>query len=83
MLPLHRSPFVSGFRLMLVKAVCKFIQKDQTLADQAILVLLKYWPKVDPTKEISCLNELETILDNLKNIGPIVEIRHYIVAQVV
>ena len=64
---------------MLVKAVCKFIQKDQTLTDQAILILLKYWPKVDPIKEVNCLNELETIFDQLKTIAPIIEIRYFII----
>ena len=44
--------------------------------------MLKYWPKIDPTKEVSCLNELETILDTLKNISPIIDIRHYLVSKV-
>ena len=48
-----------------------------------MLVLLKYWPKVDPIKEVSCLTELETIFDNLKNIGPLIEIRTFIITQVV
>ena len=33
LLPLHRSPFIGFFRPQLIKAICKFIQKDETLAD--------------------------------------------------
>ena len=82
LLPLHRSPCIGSFRSQLIKAICKFIQKDQSLADQAILIVLKYWPKIDTSKEISSLHELETILDTLRSISPIIEIRHYLVSKV-
>ena len=45
-------------------------------------MLIKYWPKIDPTKEISSLNELESILDTLKSITPIIEVRNYLVSKV-
>ena len=45
-------------------------------------MLIKYWPKVDPGKEVSCLNDLEAVLDTLKSISPIIEVRHYLVSKV-
>ena len=66
----------------MIKVICKFIQKDQSLAEQAILVVIKYWPRIDSSKEIGCLQEIETILDNLQDITPLIEIRHYLVTRV-
>ena len=44
---------------------------------------MKYWPRVDSQKEIDSLSELETILDCLTSISPIIEIRQYLVSRVI
>ena len=78
LLPLHRSRNLSQFRQQLVKAVTKFILKDQSLAEDAILTCLKYWPLIDPHKEVSSLTELESIFNILKSIDPLLPIGHYL-----
>ena len=60
--------FIGNFRQNLVKAISCFILKDESLAEQAILTCLKYWPLVDPTNEVASLIEIETILNLLKSI---------------
>ena len=52
------------------------------LADQAILALIKFWPQVDPHKEICSLTEIETILNLLKSIEPLIEIRCFLVKRI-
>ena len=51
--------------------------KDETLADRAILSCLKYWPKVDPHKEVGSLVELDSIIGLLHSIEPLIAIRRY------
>jgi len=55
LLPMHRHRNLSQFRPQLVKAISKFIMKDESLADLAILTLIKYWPLIDPHKEVASL----------------------------
>ena len=45
------------------------------IAELAILACLKYWPKVDPHKEISFLNELDYIFNLVKDCTCFVDIR--------
>ena len=78
---MHRHRNLNQFRQSLIKAISKFIMKDERLADQAILSCLKYWPKVDPHKEVCTLSELETVLNLLHSIEPLVEIRHHLIKQ--
>jgi serine/threonine-protein phosphatase 2A regulatory subunit B' len=51
------------------------------MAEQAILSCLKYWPKVDPHKEVSTLAELESILNLLRSIEPLIEIRFHLLKR--
>ena len=44
--------------------------------------MIKYWPRIYSSKEIGCLQEIETILDKLQDITPLIEIRHYLVTKV-
>ena len=59
----------------------KFIIKDESMADQAILTCIKYWSQVDPHKEVRSLAELEHILGLLHSIEPLIDIRYYLVRR--
>lgn len=72
---MHRHHNLKQFRQQLIKAISKFIIKDESLADQAILSCIKFWPYVDPHKEVGSLIELETLLNLLHTIEPLIEIR--------
>jgi len=81
LLPMHRHQNLNQFRQQLVKAMSKFIIKDESLTDQAILSCIKFWPKVDPHKEVGSLVELETLLNLLHTIEPLIDIRHYLLSR--
>ncbi len=38
------------------------MKKDRSVADLALATCLKYWPKIDPFKEVEFINEVETLL---------------------
>jgi serine/threonine-protein phosphatase 2A regulatory subunit B' len=63
LLPLHKVSCLGLYHLQLSYCVVQFIEKDQTLSHEVIKGLLRYWPKVNSTKEILFLNEIEEILD--------------------
>lgn len=44
LLPMHRHHNLKQFRQQLIKAMSKFIIKDESLTDQAILACIKFWP---------------------------------------
>lgn len=68
-MPLHRHKFIAFFRQNLITAVSCYIQKDESLADTAILTVLKYWPLINPANEVASLSEIETYLSLLKDTG--------------
>jgi len=39
-----------------------YLKKDPTLVDLTLLTCLKYWPKVDPYKEVNFIDEVESVL---------------------
>jgi serine/threonine-protein phosphatase 2A regulatory subunit B' len=43
--------------------VVQFLEKDPSLAEEVMMGLLKYWPKVNSPKEVMFLNEVEEVLD--------------------
>lgn len=51
------------------------MKKDSSVTELAILACLKYWPQVDPHKEISFLNEIDLLLNQIKDCTCIVDIR--------
>lgn len=51
------------------------------MATQAILACIKYWPQVDPSKEVSSLAEFDTILAQLKSIEPLIPVRNFLISQ--
>ena len=44
--------------------------------------MIKYWPQVDPHKEMCNLTEIESVFNSLRTIEPLIEIRYYLVKRV-
>ncbi|KAJ7172549.1 armadillo-type protein [Mycena filopes] len=51
------------FLTRLAYCVVQFLEKDPALAEDVMMGLLKYWPKVNSPKEVMFLNEVEEVLD--------------------
>jgi serine/threonine-protein phosphatase 2A regulatory subunit B' len=47
-----------------VQCIITYLEKDPTVAESCITMMLKYWPVTNPTKEIIFLNELEEVTSN-------------------
>jgi len=60
---LHKVKSLSLYHPQLAYCVVQFLEKDPTLAEDAMLGLLKYWPKVNSPKEVMFLHEVEEVLD--------------------
>ncbi len=39
-----------------------YLKKDSTVLDLTLLTCLKYWPKIDPYKEVNFIDEVETVI---------------------
>ncbi|KAF8628365.1 hypothetical protein AX15_003900 [Amanita polypyramis BW_CC] len=63
LIPLHKVKSLQLYHPQLAYCVVQFLEKDPTLGKDVMLGLLKYWPKVNSTKEVMFLNEVEEILD--------------------
>ncbi|KAI9446385.1 protein phosphatase 2A regulatory B subunit [Lactarius indigo] len=63
LIPLHKVKSLSMYHPQLAYCVVQFLEKDGSLAEEVILGLLKYWPKVNSPKEVMFLSEVEEILD--------------------
>ncbi|KIY70007.1 protein phosphatase 2A regulatory B subunit [Cylindrobasidium torrendii FP15055 ss-10] len=63
LLPLHKVKSLSLYHPQLAYCVVQFLEKDPLLAEDVLLGLLKFWPKVNSPKEVMYLNEVEEILD--------------------
>ncbi|KAH6918653.1 protein phosphatase PP2A0 B subunit gamma isoform [Coprinopsis sp. MPI-PUGE-AT-0042] len=63
LIPLHKVKSLSLYHPQLAYCVVQFLEKDPTLAEEVMLGLLKYWPKVNSPKEVMFLNEVEEVLD--------------------
>ncbi|KAK7043605.1 Hsp70 chaperone [Paramarasmius palmivorus] len=63
LLPLHKVKSLSLYHPQLAYCVVQFLEKDSALAEEVMLGLLKFWPKVNSPKEVMFLNEVEEILD--------------------
>ncbi|KAI0035948.1 phosphatase 2A regulatory B subunit-domain-containing protein [Vararia minispora EC-137] len=63
LIPLHKVKSLSMYHPQLAYCVVQFLEKDGTLAEDVVLGLLKYWPKVNSPKEVMFLSEVEEILD--------------------
>uniref|UniRef100_A0A7S2TWZ1 Serine/threonine protein phosphatase 2A regulatory subunit n=1 Tax=Lotharella oceanica TaxID=641309 RepID=A0A7S2TWZ1_9EUKA len=63
LIPMHKVKPLHVFHRQLSYCVTQFVDKDHTLATDAIIGLLKYWPVLNSQKELLFLNELEEILE--------------------
>ncbi|CAO3688368.1 unnamed protein product [Umbelopsis vinacea] len=63
LIPLHKVKSLSLYHPQLAYCVVQFLEKDQSLTEEVVLGLLRYWPKVNSPKEVMFLHEIEEILD--------------------
>lgn len=63
LLPLHKVKSLSMYHPQLAYCIVQFLEKDASLTDDVVNGLLKYWPKVNSTKEVMFLNEVEDIFE--------------------
>ncbi|KAJ8652246.1 hypothetical protein O0I10_012154 [Lichtheimia ornata] len=63
LMPLHKAPSLTLYHPQLDYCVVQFLEKDPTLTPEVVNALLRYWPKVNSSKEVLYLGELENILD--------------------
>ncbi|KAI5292150.1 Serine/threonine-protein phosphatase 2A 56 kDa regulatory subunit delta isoform, partial [Ascosphaera acerosa] len=63
LLPLHKAKSLSMYHPQLAYCVVQFLEKDSALTEDVVLGLLRYWPKVNSTKEVMFLNEVEDIFE--------------------
>lgn len=63
LLPLHKVKSLAMYHPQLAYCVVQFLEKDASLAEEVVLGLLKFWPKVNSPKEVMFLSEMEEVLD--------------------
>ncbi|KAF9208985.1 Serine/threonine-protein phosphatase 2A 56 kDa regulatory subunit delta isoform, partial [Haplosporangium sp. Z 27] len=63
LLPLHKARSLTLYHPQLAYCVVQFLEKDPTLTEEVVHGLLRFWPKVNSSKEVMFLNEIEEILD--------------------
>mgnify|MGYP000100123430 CR=1 FL=1 len=63
LIPLHKVKSLALYHPQLAYCVVQFLGKDSSVAEEVLLGLLRYWPKVNSPKEVMFLNEVEEILD--------------------
>ncbi|CAO3700535.1 unnamed protein product [Rhizopus stolonifer] len=63
LLPLHKPPSLPSYSPQLTYCVVQFIEKDPDLVADVVHGLMRQWPKVNSTKEVIFLTEIEEILD--------------------
>ncbi|KAF2402897.1 protein phosphatase 2A regulatory B subunit [Trichodelitschia bisporula] len=63
LLPLHKVKSLSMYHPQLAYCIVQFLEKDAALTEEVVFGLLRYWPKVNSTKEVMFLNEVEDIFE--------------------
>ncbi|MCJ1473517.1 Serine/threonine-protein phosphatase 2A 56 kDa regulatory subunit delta isoform [Lambiella insularis] len=63
LIPLHKVKSLSMYHPQLAYCIVQFLEKDPALTEEVVLGLLRYWPKVNSTKEVMFLNEVEDIFE--------------------
>ncbi|KAK2766546.1 hypothetical protein FQN52_008167 [Onygenales sp. PD_12] len=63
LIPLHKVKSLSMYHPQLAYCIVQFLEKDAQLTEEVVLGLLRYWPKVNSTKEVMFLNEVEDIFE--------------------
>ncbi|KAK6992559.1 Serine/threonine-protein phosphatase 2A 56 kDa regulatory subunit [Favolaschia claudopus] len=63
LIPLHKAKSLSLYHPQLAYCVVQFLEKDPALAEDVMMGLLKFWPKVNSPKQVMFLNEVEELLE--------------------
>ncbi|AJT75367.1 Rts1p [Saccharomyces cerevisiae YJM428] len=63
LIPLHKVRCLSLYHPQLAYCIVQFLEKDPLLTEEVVMGLLRYWPKINSTKEIMFLNEIEDIFE--------------------
>ncbi|KAI9486583.1 MAG: phosphatase 2A regulatory B subunit-domain-containing protein [Benjaminiella poitrasii] len=63
LIPLHKTKSLALYHPQLAYCVVQFLEKDRSLTYEVVTGILRYWPKVNSSKEVMFLNEIEEILD--------------------
>ncbi|QLQ81649.1 hypothetical protein HG537_0F04100 [Torulaspora globosa] len=63
LIPLHKVRCLSLYHPQLAYCIVQFLEKEPLLTEEVTMGLLRYWPKVNSTKEIMFLNEIEDIFE--------------------
>lgn len=63
LIPLHKVCCLSLYHPQLAYCIVQFLEKEPMLTQEVVLGLLRYWPRVNSTKEIMFLNEIEDIFE--------------------
>ncbi|KAG1123024.1 hypothetical protein G6F42_010930 [Rhizopus arrhizus] len=67
LIPLHKVKSLAVYHPQLAYCVVQFLEKSNSLAQEVVNGLLRYWPKVNSPKEVMFLNELEEVIDVTEN----------------
>ncbi|KAG0749049.1 hypothetical protein G6F62_005369 [Rhizopus arrhizus] len=62
LIPLYKPSSLTTYHAQLAYSVVQFLEKDPSLTQEVVGSLLRYWPKVNSTKEVLYLSTLEEIL---------------------
>lgn len=63
LMPLHKPKSMGAYHQELSYCIVQFIEKEQSLANNVLKGLLKYWPVTNSQKELMFLSELEEVLE--------------------
>ncbi|EEA24087.1 serine/threonine-protein phosphatase 2A 56 kDa regulatory subunit delta isoform [Talaromyces marneffei ATCC 18224] len=63
LIPMHKPKGLSMYHPQLAYCIVQFLEKDSVLTEDVVMGLLRYWPKVNSTKEVMFLNEVEDIFE--------------------
>jgi serine/threonine-protein phosphatase 2A regulatory subunit B' len=62
---LHKCNTLTLYHPQLACCTVQFLEKEQALTKEVVGLLLRIWPKVNSSKEILFLDEIEEILDEI------------------
>lgn len=67
LIPLHKVRCLSVYHPQLAYCIVQFLEKEPLMTEEVVMGLLRYWPKINSTKEIMFLNEIEDIFEIMEN----------------
>jgi len=65
LIPLHRVMHIKSILPQLSYCVSKYVEKDSSLAAGVITGIFNYWPRLNNSKEVSFLTELDELLETI------------------